>query len=92
MNAQVYTVTAMSEITTTNAAGKEMPKCSITLQEPGKFGDTIMAMMFGEDCQQGVRVGDLVCAALRLSLHEYEGRQYQDVVVRSIVRVRPLAF
>lgn len=84
---QIFMVSALSEVSQLNAQGKAMPKRTIVLQSPGRFGDKVMATMLGEECQMPLMAGDLVLVELHMSLHEYEGRQYQDIMVRSILKL-----
>lgn len=62
--------------------------CNVVLQElGGKYENTYVATVFGE--QAGIRFGkdELVAAALRFSTREYNGQVYQDIVVNEIVKL-----
>lgn len=87
MEAKIFKVISKSAVTTINANGRSIPKCTIVLQEPDRYGNVYLATMLGEEAQASVIEGDYVAAVLRFSLHDYEGRQFQDITVNSIVRI-----
>ena len=70
------------------AEGGQMAKCSIVLQEiNGRYADTLVATMLGKDATLQFYAGDLVFASLRFTVREYNGQNYQDIVVSDIVKI-----
>jgi hypothetical protein len=70
------------------AEGGQISKCNIVLIEPGgKYENSYVATMFGEQAKVRFSPGELVAAALRFSTREYNGQMYQDVVVNEIVKL-----
>ena len=62
--------------------------CHIVLQElGGKYENSYVATMFGEQARGRFIAGELVAAALRFTTREYNGQMYQDVTVNEIVRL-----
>ena len=62
--------------------------CHIVLQElGGKYENSYVATMFGEQARRRFEAGELVAAALRFTTREYNGQMYQDVTVNEIVRL-----
>lgn len=70
--------------------GSVLDKCPITLQEFGAFKDdaTYAAHLLGEAARQHWQTGDIVAARLRFTVHQYEGRTYQDIFVTGIMKVK----
>lgn len=65
-----------------------MNKCNIVLQElGGKYENSYVATMFGEQAKVRFAKDELVVASLRFSTREYNGQVYQDVVVNEIVKL-----
>ena len=65
-----------------------MSKCNIVLQElGGKFENSYVATVLGEQANIRFAKDDLVVASLRFSTREYNGQMYQDVVVNEIVKL-----
>ena len=65
-----------------------MSKCNIVLQElGGKFENSYVATMLGEQAKIRFAKDDLVVAALRFSTREYNGQVYQDIVVSEIIKL-----
>ena len=70
------------------AEGGQVMKCTITLQEiNGRYADTFVATMLGKDATLRFYAGDLVFASLRFTVREYNGQNYQDIVVCDIVKI-----
>jgi hypothetical protein len=70
------------------AEGGQMNKCNIVLQElGGKYENSYVATMFGEQAKVRFAKDELVAASLRFSTREYNGQVYQDVVVNEIVKL-----
>ena len=70
------------------AEGGQMNMCNIVLQElGGKYENSYVATMFGEQAKVRFAKDELVAASLRFSTREYNGQVYQDVVVNEIVKL-----
>lgn len=66
---------------------RQLWKCPITLREMGGLqADEYAATMLDGNPQGRFRDMELVVAKLRFTTREYEGRVYQDVTVRDIVK------
>lgn len=62
--------------------------CHIVLQElGGKYENSYVATMFGEQARVRFQAGELVAAVLRFTTREYNGQMYQDVTLNEIVRL-----
>ena len=88
---QIFKVTAQSEtfsVPSQKAEGGQISKCNVVLQEPGgKFENSYVATILGEQAKIRFAQNDLVVASLRFSTREYNGQMYQDIVVSEIVRI-----
>ena len=88
---QIYKVTAQSEtysVPSQKAEGGQISKCNVVLQElGGKFENSYVATILGEQAKMRFEYKDLVVAALRFSTREYNGQTYQDIVVTEIVKL-----
>ena len=86
-----FKVTAQSEsfaVPSQKAEGGQLSKCNIVLQElGGKFENSYVATMLGEQAKIRFAKDDLVVAALRFSTREYNGQVYQDIVVSEIIKL-----
>ena len=86
---QIFKVTAQSEtfsVPSQKAEGGQISKCNVVLQEPGgKFENSYVATILGEQAKIRFAKDDLVVASLRFSTREYNGQVYQDIVVNEIV-------
>ena len=70
------------------AEGGQISKCNIVLQElGGKFENSYVATILGEQARIRYELDDLVAASLRFSTREYNGQVYQDIVVNEIVKI-----
>ena len=70
------------------AEGGQTSKCNIVLQElGGKFENSYVATILGEQAKIRFAQNDLVVASLRFSTREYNGQVYQDIVVNEIVKL-----
>ena len=70
------------------AEGGQISKCNIVLQElGGKFENSYVATILGEQAKIRFAKNDLVVAALRFSIREYNGQVYQDIMVNEIVKL-----
>ena len=62
--------------------------CNVVLQElGGKYENSYVATMFGEQAKVRFTPGELVAASLRFSTREYNGQMYQDIVVSEIIPI-----
>ena len=88
---QIYKVTAQSEtysVPSQKAEGGQISKCNIVLQElGGKYENSYVATILGEQAKIRFAQNDLVVASLRFSTREYNGQVYQDIVVNEIVKL-----
>ena len=70
------------------AEGGQISKCNIVLRElGGKYENSYVATMLGEQANMRFVKDELVAAALRFSTREYNGQVYQDIVVNEIVKL-----
>ena len=88
---QIYKVTAQSEtysVPSQKAEGGQISKCNIVLQElGGKYENSYVATILGEQAKMRFAQNDLVVATLRFSNREYNGQVYQDIMVNEIVKL-----
>ena len=88
---QIFKVTAQSEtfsVPSQKAEGGQISKCNVVLQEPGgKYENSYVATILGEQAKIRFAKDDLVVASLRFSTREYNGQMYQDIVVSEIVKL-----
>ena len=72
------------------AEGGQTSKCNIVLQElGGKFENSYVATVLGEQAKIRFTKDELVIASLRFSTREYNGQVYQDIVANEIVKLIP---
>ena len=70
------------------AEGGQISKCNIVLQElGGKFENSYVATILGEQAKTRFAKDELVVASLRFSTREYNGQVYQDIMVNEIVKL-----
>jgi len=85
---RVVSQTAPIAVRSEKAEGGQVMKCHIVLQEiNGRYADTLVATMLGKDATLQFYAGDLVFASLRFTVREYNGQNYQDIVVCDIVKI-----
>ena len=88
---QIFKVTAQSEtffVPSQKAEGGQISKCNVVLQElGGKFENSYVATVLGEQANIRFAKDDLVVASLRFSTREYNGQVYQDIVVSEIIKI-----
>ena len=88
---QIFKVQSQSEtflVPSQKAEGGQISKCNIVLQElGGKYENSYVAAILGEQAQMKFEKDDIVVAALRFSTREYNGQVYQDIVVNEIVKL-----
>ena len=86
-----YRVTAQSDtfaVPSQKAEGGQISKCNIVFQElGGKYANSYVATVLGEQARVRFEKDDLVAASLRFSTREYNGQVYQDIVVNEIVKL-----
>ena len=86
-----FRIKAQSEtfaVPSQKAEGGQISKCNIVLQElGGKFENSYVATILGEQACIRYELDDLVAALLRFSTREYNGQVYQDIVVNEIVKI-----
>ena len=87
----LFKVQAQSEtfqVPSQKAEGGQISKCSIVLQElGGKYENSYVATILGEQAKTRFAKDDLVVAALRFSTREYNGQVYQDIMVNEIIKI-----
>ena len=70
------------------AEGGQICKCNIVLKElGGKYENSYVATILGEQARIRFELDDLVAASLRFSTREYNGQVYQDIVVSEIIKI-----
>ena len=88
---QIFKVMAQSEtfyVPSQKAEGGQISKCNVVLQElGGKYANSYVATILGEQANIRFELNDLVVASLRFSTREYNGQTYQDIVVNEIVKL-----
>ena len=86
-----FRVIAQSEpfaVQSQKAEGGQISKCNIVLQElGGKFENSYVATILGEQANMHFVKNELVVASLRFSTREYNGQVYQDIVVNEIIKI-----
>ena len=87
----IFKVTAQGDayaVQSQKAEGGQLMKCNIVLQElGGKYENSYVATVLGEQAKMRFEQNDLVVAALRFSTREYNGQVYQDIVVNEIMKL-----
>ena len=88
---QIFKVVAQSEtfsVPSQKAEGGQISKCNVVLQEPGgKYENSYVATIFGEQANMHFVKNELVVASLRFSTREYNGQIFQDIVVNEIIKI-----
>ena len=86
-----FRVLAQSEtfaVPSQKAEGGQISKCNVVLQEPGgKYENSYVATILGEQANIRFAKDDLVVASLRFFTREYNGQVYQDIVVNEIIKI-----
>ena len=67
----------------------QIKKCTIVLKELGgsKFENEYVCAMLGNLAACRFYEGDIVCATLRFSTHEYQGQTFQEILATEIVKL-----
>ena len=88
---KIYKVVAQSEtfaVPSQKAEGGQISKCNVVLIEPGgKYENSYVATILGEQANIRFAKDDLVVASLRFFIREYNGQVYQDIVVNEIIKI-----
>ena len=86
-----FRVIAQSEpfaVQSQKAEGGQISKCNIVLQElGGKFENSYVATILGEQANTRFAKDELVVVSLRFSTREYNGQVYQDILISEIVKL-----
>ena len=86
-----FRVIAQSEpfaVQSQKAEGGQISKCNIVLQElGGKFENSYVATILGEQANTRFAKDELVVASLRFSTREYNGQVYQDILISEIIKL-----
>ena len=86
-----FRVIAQSEpfaVQSQKAEGGQISKCNIVLQElGGKYENSYVATILGEQANMRFAKDELVVASLRFSTREYNGQVYQDILISEIVKL-----
>ena len=86
-----FRVIAQSEpfaVQSQKAEGGQISKCNIVLQElGGKFENSYVATILGEQANIRFAKDELVVASLRFSTREYNQQVYQDILISEIVKL-----
>ena len=87
----IFKVIAQSEpfaVQSQKAEGGQISKCNIVLQElGGKYENSYVATILGEQANMHFAKDELVVASLRFSTREYNGQIFQDIVVNEIIKI-----
>lgn len=80
----LFRVVSQSEPVSINTQnGSTLQKSTVVLQEVnGKYGDCYMASLLGNQIK--LYPNEYVWAALRFSVKEYNGANYQDIIIQDI--------
>ena len=86
-----FRVIAQSEpfaVQSQKAEGGQISKCNIVLQElGGKYENSYVATILGEQANMRFAKDELVVASLRFSTREYNQQVYQDILISEIVKL-----
>ena len=88
----IFKIMAQSDtfaVPSQKAEGGQVNKCNIILQDVGgKYENSYVAAVLGEQANIRFMKDDLVVASLRFSTREYNGQTYQDIVVTEIIKIK----
>jgi hypothetical protein len=88
---KIFKVVAQSDtfaVPSQKAEGGQVNKCNVVLQEiGGKYENSYVAAVLGEQANIRFTRDDLIVASLRFSTREYNGQTYQDIVVTEIIKI-----
>ena len=93
METRILKVVRQGEAFSVQSAKAEtgtIQKCNIVLRELGgsKFENEYVCAMLGNLAACRFYEGDIVCATLRFSTHEYQGQTFQEVLATDIVKMK----
>ena len=78
----------VQQVPSQKSEGGMLSKRQIVLQEiGGKYEDQVVGVMLGNLAQCQFYPGDVVMASIRLSVREYNGQMYQDIVVETLIAI-----
>ena len=87
----IFKIMAQSDtfaVPSQKAEGGQVNKCNIILQDVGgKYENSYVAAVLGEQANIRFMRDDLVVASLRFSTREYNGSTFQDIVVTEIIKI-----
>jgi hypothetical protein len=67
----------------------KLAKCSLVLQEiGGKYANSYMVTLFGNDAMSQFYPGELVLVKLKFQVREYNGQLFQDINVQEIIKLK----
>ena len=88
----IFKIMAQSDtfaVPSQKAEGGQVNKCNIILQDVGgKYENSYVVAVLGEQANIRFMRDDLVVASLRFSTREYNGQTYQDIVVTEIIKIK----
>ena len=88
----IFKIMAQSDtfaVPSQKAEGGQVNKCNIILQDVGgKYENSYVAALLGEQANIRFMRDVLVVASLRFSTREYNGQTYQDIVVTEIIKIK----
>ena len=91
METKILKVVRQGEVFSVQSSKQEsgsIQKCNIVLRElGGKFENEYVCAMLGNLAACRFYEGDIVCATLRFSTHEYQGQTFQEILATDIVKV-----
>lgn len=80
----LFKVVSQTPAVTINTQNGQVQKSTLVMQETGgKYADTLVASLIGN--QVRFYPGDIVWAALRFNVRDYNGNTYQDITIQDIV-------
>ena len=92
METKILRVVRQGEAFSVQSAKAEtgtIQKCHIVLRElGGKFENEFVCAMLGNLAACRFYEGDIVCATLRFSRHEYQGQTFQEVLATDILKIK----
>ena len=92
METKILRVVRQGEAFSVQSAKAEtgtIQKCHIVLRElGGKFENEFVCAMLGNLAACRFYEGDIVCATLRFSTHEYQGQTFQEELATDILKIK----
>lgn len=84
---RVVSKTDPVQVASTKSQTGTTTKQSLVLQEvDGRFGDTFVVTCIGQDLSN-INTGNVVTAGMQFTVNEYNGNNYQDILLREIHRL-----